>query len=129
MANANTIITTLERVAETTVDLTDRIYARVCELRPEFERIFFFDRDCGVRGSMLQTSFECMIGIAEQNEMARYPIEVARLHHDGYWVHGDHFDAMFIAMQDVSRDPLGSELTPAVEPDWDSLLIKLARIR
>lgn len=128
MIDVNVILATLDQVAERHGDPKDRVYDRLFELHPECERLFAPDRDGGVRGSMLQTSVECMIGIAEQQDLARYLIEAAGLHHGEFGVREDQLDAMFEAMRDVFREILGVDWTSAMEAEWSALLIVLSRI-
>jgi hypothetical protein len=127
LIDAALILATLEQVAERFGDPADRVYARLFELQPDFERLFVLDRDGGVRASMFQTCIDCVIGMAEQRDTARSVIEAARLHHPGYGVPGDELDVMFIAMRDVVRDIMGGNWTPAMEAEWTALLAALAR--
>ena len=127
LIDAVPILTTLTQVAERHGDPTVKVYARLFELHPEFERLFALDRDGGVRASMLQTCIECIIGTAEQKDTARYVIEAARLHHAGYGVPEEQLDLMFVAMRDVFRGIIGADWTPAMETEWTALLAALGR--
>jgi hemoglobin-like flavoprotein len=127
LINTTLILATLEQVAERHGDPAAKVYDRLFQLHPEFERLFALDRDGGVRASMMETCIECVIGIAEQTETARYVIEAARLHHAGYGVPDDRLDAMFVAMRDVFRNVLGSGWTTEMDAAWTALLATIAR--
>ncbi len=127
MIKADLIAGTLEQVAERCGDPKDRIYARLFELHPEFEELFVLDTDGGVRGSMLESSFNCLIGIAEEAATPRFELQSARLAHEGYGVRETELDAMFVAIRDVCRDVLGRDWTGAMETEWACLLEKMSR--
>jgi len=129
MIDTASIIATLETVAERHGDPAEKVYSRLFQLHPQLERLFVLDRDGGVRASMMHTSLECLIGVAERSLAARNVISAARLHHDGYGVPEGQFDAMFIAMRDTFRDMLGEEWTPATDAAWSGLLAEIAAIR
>jgi len=120
---------TFERVVELAGDPKDRIYARLFELHPEFERLFVMDVDGGVRGSMLQTSVNCMMGVA-RNETAtsRYLIEAARMIHDGYGISDHEVDSMFVAIRDTCREILGPEWNDETDVAWATLLKELSTV-
>ncbi|MCI4644516.1 MAG: globin [Hyphomonadaceae bacterium] len=129
MNRAEIIHATLEQVAARVGDPTGRVYARLFELYPEFEDLFVMDVDGGVRGSMLQTSLECVIGVAEgESEAAHIVLGAARVDHDGYGLSEDQVDLLFVAMRDTFRDILGETWTPETETVWAGLLEELARI-
>lgn len=75
---------------------------------------------------MLQTSLDCIVGVAEQQETARNVIHAARLHHDGYGVPDSKVDNMFVAIRDTFRDILDERWTPEMEAAWAALLIELS---
>lgn len=120
---------TFERVVELAGDPKDRIYARLFELHPEFERLFVMDVDGGVRGSMLQTSLNCMMGVARNEaETSRFLIEAARMIHDGYGISDDEVDSMFLAIRDTFREILGKEWSDEIDLAWTGLLEELSTI-
>jgi hypothetical protein len=85
MIDAAIITSTLETVAERCGDPKERVFKRLYELDPKFEPLFVMDTDGGVRGSMLETSLNCMIGVAQgESQTPRLLIEAARMIHDGY---------------------------------------------
>lgn len=126
---AETILSTLERAGEKCADPAPLVYRRLFELHPEFEDLFVMDRDGGVRGQMLQTCLNIVIGLAEGSETPRFLISAGRMHHDGYGVPGPDFDAMFVAMRDVFQDLLGAGWTARETDAWDGLLKEIAAIR
>jgi hypothetical protein len=130
MINAAIITSTLETVSERCGDPQERIFARLYELDAKFEPLFVMDTDGGVRGSMLQTSLNCIIGVAEgQSETPRLLIEAARMIHDGYGLTEDEVDLMFVAMRDVFREIMAGDWTGQVDAEWTKLLAELATIR
>jgi hemoglobin-like flavoprotein len=120
---------TLEQVAERHGDLAAAIYAQLFQAQPELERLFHMDRDAGVRGSMVQQGFECIIDYVGERLGAPQIIAAARQHHDGYGVPAERFDDFFVAMRDAFRDLLGAEWTPEVDEVWTKLLAEFAAIR
>ena len=129
MAGAEIIHATLELVAASVGDPTKQVYARLFEINPEFEDLFVMDVDGGVRGSMLQTGLECLIGVAEgDSEAAHILLGAARSDHDGYGVSEDQVDLLFVAMRDTFRACLGPDGSPEMETGWAALLEKLSRI-
>lgn len=129
MVGAEVIHATLEQVVGRVGDPTKHVYARLFEINPEFEGLFVMDVDGGVRGSMLQTSLECLIGVAEgDSEAAHILLAAARSDHDGYGVTEDQVDLLFVAMRDTFRVCLGPDWSPEMETEWAALLEKLSRI-
>tara|TARA_R110002051_G_scaffold166091_1_gene237050 strand:- start:97 stop:498 length:402 start_codon:yes stop_codon:yes gene_type:complete len=130
MTNATIITDTLEQVAKRCGDPKERVFKRLYELDPKFEPLFVMDTDGGVRGSMLETSLNCMIGVAQgESQTPRLLIEAARMIHDGYGLTEDEVDFMFVAMRDVFRDVMAGDWTPEVDSEWTKLLAELATIR
>ncbi len=125
---AGLILETLERAGGLCPDPAPRVYARLFALHPEFEPLFVMDHDGSVRGSMLQTCIECLIGLAEGSAVARFLIAAARMDHAAYGVADDRFDLMFAAIRDTVRDLLGGEWTPAADLAWARLLASIAAI-
>lgn len=135
MPNAEIIHATFERAAEACADPAPLIYARLFALRPEFQALFdmdtdggVMDTDGGVRGSMLETCFEAILGLVEGAGTQRVIISAARFSHGGYGVEGAEFDVMFAAIRDVFRDLLGRQWGEAEEAEWAGLLKEIAAI-
>lgn len=128
MVDRAAIVDTLEQVAERCGDPTPLVYARLFELHPALEPLFDLDRDGSVRGSMIETSIDCILGLAEGSETPRHVISTSRFHHEGYGVPDDQFNALFTAMRDVFRDMLGSAWTASKDEAWTALLEELGAI-
>jgi hemoglobin-like flavoprotein len=128
MTQAEVIFETLEKVSDRVGDPKERIYARLFTTHPEFEELFVLDVDGGVRGSMLESCFNCITGAAEQSDLPRFHLEAARMIHDGYGIDEGQIDAMFDAIRDTFRDVLAGDWTPAMETEWSAILADLARM-
>ena len=126
--DAGLILDTLERASERCADPSPLIYRRLFELRPEFESLFVMDTDGGVRGSMLTTCFNAILGLIEESDTQRVIISSSRFAHDGYGVPQRDFDLMFVAIRDTFRDLLGAEWTPETDAAWTHLLVAIAAI-
>jgi hemoglobin-like flavoprotein len=126
--DAGLILDTLERASERCADPAPLIYRRLFELRPEFESLFVMDTDGGVRGSMLTTCFNAILGLVEESDTQRVIISSSRFAHDGYGVAQRDFDLMFIAIRETFRDLLGAEWTPETDAAWTHLLAAIAAI-
>ena len=129
MINAAIITSTLETVSERCGEPPAAIFARLYAMDAKFEPLFVMDTDGGVRGSMLETSLNCMIGVAEgESETPRLLIEAARMIHDGYGLTPAEVDLMFVAMRDVFREIMADDWTGQVDKEWAALLDELAAI-
>lgn len=128
MPRAEIIHATFERASEACADPAPLIYARLFELRPDFKPLFDMDTDGGVRGSMLETCFEAILGLVEGSGSQRVIISAARFSHGGYGVEGTEFDVMFASIRDVFRDLLLPDWTPEEEAAWADLLSEIAVI-
>ena len=128
MDNAAIIIDTLEQVAAREGDPNQKIYEQLFKRHPEFEDMFVMDTDGGVQASMLVSSLNCIIGVAEGDETPRNLLEAARMHHEGYGLQDKDIDIMFEVMRDVFRDILGERWTSANEGAWDWVLKELSDI-
>ena len=130
MIDADLIETTLERVAEIHGDPRARIYEHLFALYPAYEDLFVMDKDGGVRGAMLQSSFDCLLGVARNDtQTPRFLLEAARINHDGFGIQEHELDRLFVAMRDVFRDILAGEWTAAMENEWSKLLTALSNIQ
>lgn len=119
---------TLQRLADTVGDPQPLIYARLFTMRPDFEPMFELDRDGGVRASMLETCFDCILGQVAGSEAPRFHLEAARLQHDGYGLTAADLDLIFVAIRDVCRETLGENWTEKRDAAWASLLDELSRL-
>ncbi|MBA4337353.1 globin [Hyphomonas sp.] len=126
--DAGLILDTLERASERCADPAPLVYRRLFELRPEFESLFVMDTDGGVRGSMLTTCFNAILGLIEESDTQRVIISSSRFAHDGYGVAQRDFDLMFVAIRDTFRDLLGADWTGDTEAAWNILLTEIATI-
>jgi hemoglobin-like flavoprotein len=126
--DAGLILDTLERASERCADPAPLVYRRLFELRPEFESLFVMDTDGGVRGSMLTTCFNAILGLIEESDTQRVIISSSRFAHDGYGVAQRDFDLMFVAIRDTFRYLLGAEWTPETDVAWTRLLAAIAVI-
>ncbi len=126
--DAGLILDTLERASERCADPAPLIYRRLFQLRPEFESLFVMDTDGGVRGSMLTTCFNAILGLVEDSPAQRVIISSSRFAHDGYGVAAPDFDLMFTAIRDTFRDLLGADWTGDTEAAWNFLLTEIATI-
>lgn len=125
---ADLILDTLERAGEKCADPAPLIYARLFAAHPHLESLFVMDRDGGVRGSMLETCLNIILGLLEGSPTPRFLISAGRMQHEGYGVPAGEFDAMFIAIRDTFRELLGPAWTPAMEAAWTRLLADIASI-
>jgi hemoglobin-like flavoprotein len=126
--DAGLILDTLERAGERCADPAPLVYRRLFQLRPEFEALFVMDSDGGVRGSMLTTCFNAILGLVEDSPTQRVIISSSRFAHDGYGVAAADFDLMFVAIRDTFRDLLGADWTRDTEAAWNILLTEIAII-
>ncbi len=129
MPNAEVILSTLQAVADRHGDPLAAIYARLFSVHPELEALFHMDRDGGVRASMMQQGFECILDYVGPRLTAPQIIAATRQHHDGYGVPAERFDDFFAAMRDAFREILADCWTPDMETEWAALLRELAAIR
>lgn len=128
MTPSDQITLSLERFGAMCADPAPLIYQRLFAQHPEFEGLFAMDSDGGVRGSMLTTCFECIIGLAEGSQLPRFELQSARLSHQGYGVPESQLDDMFAAIRDTCRETLAGEWTPAMEAAWADILSEISRM-
>lgn len=129
MVDGEAILGTLQLVADRHGDPTGAIYQRLFAAHPELEPLFVMDRDGGVRASMVQQGFECIIDYVGPRLVAPQIIAASRIHHDGYGVPAERFDDFLVAMRDTFRDLLARDWSPAMEASWAELLREFAAIR
>lgn len=128
MTPSDQITQSLERFGAMCADPAPLIYQRLFAQHPEFEVLFAMDSDGGVRGSMLTTCFECIIGLAEGSQLPRFELQSARLSHQGYGVPESQLDDMFAAIRDTCRETLAGEWSPAMEAAWADILSEISRM-
>ena len=128
MARAEVILETLEPAGEKCPDPAPLIYRRLFELRPEFEALFVMDTDGGVRGSMVETCFNAILGMVEESATQRVIISSSRFAHDGYGLSGAEFELMFVAIRDTMRDLIGPDWSGEMDAPWTDLLADIAAI-
>jgi len=119
------IVETLEHAGRVCEDPTTLIYERLFAMHPEFEGLFSLDTDGGVRGSMLQTAFECLIDLAGEGRTASAILASERMNHDGYGVPTDTFAWFFEAIRDTVRDLNADAWQHREESAWAGLLDRL----
>lgn len=129
MVDAAIISDTLQQVADAVGDPKDEVFARLFAMNPAYEDMFVMDTDGGVRGAMLHTSIDCLLGLAEGRETPRLLLEATRQIHDVHGLAEDELDNMFIAMRDTFRDILGNSWTPSMGAEWEKLLLRAASIK
>ena len=129
MADADLILGTLSTVSDRVGDPLPLIYARLFARHPDMERLFVMDRDGGVRGSMLQQAFECIIDQVGDQRAVRGIVAAERMRHEGYGAPAETFDSFFQAIRDAFRDVLGADWTPAMDREWSALLAEFAALR
>lgn len=123
MSDVKTLIPkSLEHLAETVGDPTERIYAHLFQSHPAFADMFFMDTDGGVRASMLETSFMCLLSAANGEDTPRLHLEAAHMHHDAYGLSGRDIHLLFVAIRDVCRAVHAKAWTPALETAWIDVL-------
>ena len=129
MVDGRVILETLELVADRHGDPAAAIYRRLFAMHPELETLFVMDRDGGVRASMVQQGFECIIDYVGPRLVAQQIIASSRIHHDGYGVPAERFDEFFVAMRDTFRGMLGDDWSPGMDEAWAEMLREFAAIR
>lgn len=125
---ADLILDTLERAGEACADPAPLVYRRLFELKPEYESLFVMDTDGGVRGSMLETCINAILGVLENDPSQRVIISSARFSHGGYGIVEADLDLMFQAIRDTFRDLLGKDWTQERDKAWAELLRGIAAI-
>ena len=116
------IIETLERAAEVCEDPSGRVYERLFRAHPEFETLFALDTDGGVRGSMLQTAFDCLIDLAGEGRTAPAILSSERMNHYSYGVPAETFESFFAAIRDTVCELNGEAWGDRQAREWSRLL-------
>ena len=128
MSGLDLILQSLEALADREGDPAPVVYARLFGDHPELEALFSMDTDGGVRGSMLQQSFDCLIDVAEGGIMAPVILRAERVNHGTYGVPGNLFDGFFTTIRDCVRDALGTDWTASMDAAWSRLLARTATL-
>jgi len=127
--NAQIISTTLEQVAASIGDPTERVFDALFARYPHYEEMLVMDTGGQVRGSMLETCITCLLGVAQgDSQTPRFLIEASRLTHDGFGLEDGEIDRIFMIMRDVFRDIVAEDWTETAEQEWAKLLAEIARI-
>lgn len=126
--SAALILETLERAGEACADPAPLVYRRLFAVRPEFEALFVMDTDGGVRGSMLETCFNAILGLEDDALVQRVIISSSRFSHTAYGLAETDLDLMFGAIRDTVRDLNGAHWTPEAAAAWDARLAEIAAI-
>lgn len=119
----------LDIVAERRGDPTADVYARLFAVHPELEALFLMDHDGGVRASMMQQALECIVDHVGDRLVAPQIIAASRMHHDGYGVPPERFDAFLVAIRDTFREIVGGDWMPEADCAWDRMLKAFAGFR
>jgi hemoglobin-like flavoprotein len=124
MTDAEIILDSLDTLATREGDPAAAVYARLFKAHPEFEQLFLMDTDGGVRGSMLQQGFECLIDAAEGGNMAAVLLSAERVNHESYGVPENLFDAFFVAIRDTVQAAMGADWSSEADAAWTRLLAR-----
>jgi hemoglobin-like flavoprotein len=103
-------------------DPTATVYEQLFSRYPELQELFVLDTDGGVRGSMLQQAFDCILDYVGKNRIAANLVSTSRILHQGYGVPEGRFDEFFVVLRDSCRSTLAQEWTDAMEAEWGDLL-------
>lgn len=127
MKGGDLIVSSLDTFATREGDPAPGIYARLFAAHPELEALFLMDTDGGVRGSMLQQAFECLIDVAEGGRMAGVVLGAERVNHESYGVPDNLFDAFFLAIRDSVKASLADDWTAETNAAWTRLLAQASQ--
>ncbi len=129
MSTENIISSSLDLVAERAGDPTEAVYARLFAQHPDLEEHFVLDTDGGVRGSMLQHTFECILDLAGEKRMASAFIAGERNRHDEYGIPDETYLSFFAVVRDTIRDLLAEEWTDEMEVAWAALVTDVQKTK
>jgi hemoglobin-like flavoprotein len=128
-ADAALVLASLDIVAGRRGDPTADVYATLFSVHPELEALFVMDRDGGVRASMMQQALECIADLAGDRLVAPQIIAASRMHHEGYGVPAERFDAFLVAIRDTCRTIAGTTWTAETDRAWERMLEAFAGFR
>ena len=120
--NKELIADSLDRLASQVGDPASLVYDRLFLLYPDLQSLFEMDTDGGVRGSMLQQGFECLLDLAEGGHMADTIIPAERTNHDSYSVPDGLFATFFDVIRDVTQSAIGRNWSAEHDTAWRALL-------
>lgn len=127
MTLQSALLASLEAFAEITSDPTNLIYDKLFAARPEFKELFIMDIDGGVRGSTLQSCFDCILYYAEGHpDRTRLELEAAQLSHDGYGVEPEEIGLMFELIHEICRETLRVTWSEEMTASWAAFLEHVA---
>jgi hemoglobin-like flavoprotein len=116
------IVESLERVAAKVGDPSPLVYDRLFAARPDLEDLFFMDNDGGVRGSMLQQCFDCILDALEGGVLCQSVIPSECSRHVAYGVEPDLFFSFFRVIRDTLRAELDGDWTRQMETAWENMI-------
>ncbi len=122
MDKTSELVTSLELASERMEDPNDAIYAHLFGKYPDLEPLFSMDTDGGVRGSMLQQAFDCLIDMTGDGALAAVLLSSERTNHESYDVPDDLFMSLFDAIRHIIKQTLSADWTPGMEADWANTL-------
>ncbi|UPT61766.1 MAG: globin [Hyphomonadaceae bacterium JAD_PAG50586_4] len=120
--DAALITQSLEIASERGGDLTDAVYARLFQDRPEFEALFVMDTDGAVRGEMLSRVFDAILDFIGERAYAHNLIHAEASNHDGYNVPRKDFALFFRTVAQTVRDASGGTWSTQTDDAWSRLL-------
>ena len=123
------ITASLELVADQHGDPTALIYETLFRDRPDLEELFVMDTDGGVRGSMLQYTFDCITDYAGDGLYVHNFISTTRDHHDGYGVPEDIFDQFFVTVMETFRTLLDQHWHDDMDAAWRQMIADFSQMR
>lgn len=124
MTDTDILLSTLEQTVNRLGDPSDAVYDRLFATNPHYEPLFKMDQDGGVRGSMLEQAFDCLIDLSGDGRMATVILSMERENHESYGVPDDGFMAIYDAIYETVRSSLGKYWTPDMQDTWNRLLRK-----
>jgi len=86
------------------------------------------DTDGGVRGAMLETCFNAILGLADDAPTQRVIISSSRFSHTAYGLAEADLDIIFGVIRDTVRDLNGAAWTAEAAAAWDTRLAEIAAI-
>ena len=128
MRMSEAITQSLERLVETLGDPQPLIYQRMYALYPHTEALFVLDSDGGVRGSMLQTTLEIILGYAAEDRLDAVSLAAWQSHHLAYDVDAVTFTSFFAIIRDCAKEALGIDWNKTTEQAWQDLLQQVQTI-
>ncbi len=103
-------------------------YQRLDDHLPHLSDLFVLDRHFFVRGSMLQSAFECIVDYAEGGVQYRLSLASTRVNHEIYDLSDDVFLSFFDVISEGLKKSLEAHWDEAVEQDWQAMLAHFNQI-